>query len=133
MLGMPRRVFTYPADLGWNELNMVSTVGAFIFAAGFLVFVFDALRPKRPPEKAAHNPWNAGTVEWLGGVPPQSWGVRSIPHIASRYPLWDDKDFVRKHDEGRFYLPDAPEGRRETLVTSVLDAQPVQCLRVGGP
>ena len=32
--GMPRRVFTYPAGMGFDGLNLVSTIGAFILAAG---------------------------------------------------------------------------------------------------
>jgi cytochrome c oxidase subunit I+III len=47
--------------------------------------------------------------------------------------LWDQKDFMRDVDEGRFYLADAEEGERETLVTSSIDAEPEQCLRVPGP
>jgi cytochrome c oxidase subunit I len=133
LLGMPRRVFTYAADLGWNELNFVSTIGAFVFAAGFLVFVYDVLRPKGQADRAPRNPWNAGTVEWMAEMPPKPWGARSIPKIESRYPLWDDADFLRKYDEGRFYLPDAEEGYRETVVTSVLDAEPIQCQRIAGP
>jgi cytochrome c oxidase subunit I+III len=39
---------------------------------------------------------------------------------------------MRDVDEGRFYLPDAEEGRRETIVTTAVDAVPVQCLRLGG-
>jgi len=132
LLGMPRRVFTYPSGLGWDWLNLMSTVGAFIFAAGFLVVVFDVLRPKRKQAYAARNPWNAGTLEWLTEMPGADWGVRSIPIVESRYPLWDQPDFVKNVDEGRFYLPDAEEGKRETLVTSVLDATPIQCLRVPG-
>ena len=66
-------------------------------------------------------------------MPGEPWGVRSIPEIDSRYPLWDQPDFVRHVDEGRFYLADAEEGERETLVTSVIDAQPEQCLRLPGP
>ena len=70
------------------------------------------------------NPWNAGTLEWLQEMPGKPWGIRSIPEIDSRYPLWDQPNFVRDVDEGRFYLPDAEEGKRETIVTSVIDAQP---------
>ena len=65
-------------------------------------------------------------------MPGKPWGVRSIPEIDSRYPLWDQPNFVRDVDEGRFYLPDAEEGQRETLVTTAIDAQPVQCLRLPG-
>ena len=133
LLGMPRRVFTYPSGQGFETLNMISSVGAFVLATGLLVFVIDVLRPRKAQAFAARNPWNAGTLEWLAEVPAKSWGIRSIPEIDSRYPLWDQPNFVRDVDEGRFYLPDAEEGERETLVTSTIDARIVQCLRVGGP
>jgi cytochrome c oxidase subunit I+III len=133
LLGMPRRVFTYGAERGWDLLNLVSTIGAFIFAAGFLLFVWDCIRPKGREPNAPRNVWNAGTLEWVAKVPSDSWGLRSIPAINSRYPLWDDKDLLATIDEGRGLLADAREGRRETLVTSVLDAEPVQVLRVGTP
>jgi cytochrome c oxidase subunit I len=131
LMGMPRRVFTYPSNLGWNSLNLVSTIGAFILAAGLLLFIFDTLRPRRNQPEAPANPWRAGTVEWLNDR--QNWGLRTIPHISSRYPLWEDADFAQNVRDGRYYLPDAEEGRRETIVTSVLDAQPIQCLRLPLP
>jgi len=131
LLGMPRRVFTYPGDLGWNWLNLVSTGGAFVFASGIALVVFDVIRPKHRQPRGEQNPWNAGTLEWIS-EPEENWGVRSIPHVASRYPLWEQPDLAREIGEGRWYLPDAAEGRREGLITSVLDAQPEQVLRVGG-
>jgi cytochrome c oxidase subunit I+III len=131
--GMPRRVFTYPEGLGWDWLNLMSTVGAFVLAAGFLVVVWDVLRPKGRQPYSERNPWQAGTLEWLAEMPDRPWGVRSVPVIKSRYPLWEQTNFVRDVDEGRFYIPDAEEGLRETLVTSPLDAEPEQCLRVPGP
>ena len=38
LLGMPRRVYTYPAGLGWETPNLITTVGAFLFACGVLMF-----------------------------------------------------------------------------------------------
>ena len=133
MRGMPRRVFTYQAGLGFDGLNLVSTIGAFILAAGVAVFVWDVFRPKKKQPLSERNPWGAGTLEWLAEMPGEKWGMRSIPEIDSRYPLWEQPNFVRDVDEGRFYLPDAEEGEREMLVTSIIDAQPEQCLRVPGP
>jgi cytochrome c oxidase subunit I len=134
LLGMPRRVFTYPGDIGWDWPNLISTAGAFVIAAGFAVFAWDLLRPKGDDERTPRNPWGAGTLEWAHDVPEDpGWGVRSIPYVTSRYPLWDQPKIVERMDAGRYYLSDAPEGLRETLVTTVLDAKPVQCLRVGGP
>ncbi|MBP1884325.1 cytochrome c oxidase subunit I [Sinorhizobium mexicanum] len=129
--GMPRRVFTYQAELGWDWLNLISTAGAFVFASGVLLVVFDVVRPKHRYRRGELNPWNAGTLEWIS-EPEENWGVRSIPVITSRYPLWDQKTLARDISEGRGYLPDAEEGQREGLVTSVLDARPLQVLRVGG-
>ncbi len=133
LIGMPRRVYTYPAGMGFDNLNFISSIGAFVLAGGFLVFLWDVLRPKGKQPVAPRNVWNAGTLEWLAEVPDQPWGVRCIPIISSRYPLWDQENFVRDVDEGNFYLPDAEEGLRETLVTSTVEATPIQCLRVPGP
>jgi cytochrome c oxidase subunit I+III len=130
--GMPRRVFTYPEGMGFDTLNLVSTIGAFILAAGFLVILWDVVRPRGKAPYAPRNPWNAGTLEWVQEMPGKAWGIRSIPEIDSRYPIWDQPNLVRDVDEGRFYLPDAEEGSRETIVTSVIDAQPQQCQRLPG-
>ncbi|MGE0160169.1 MAG: cytochrome c oxidase subunit I [Gemmatimonadales bacterium] len=133
MRGMPRRVFTYPADIGLDALNLISTIGAFVLAAGLGVVAWDVIRPKRREAHARRNPWDAGTLEWTLEMPPKPWGIRSIPEIDGRYPLWEQPDLLRDIDQGRFYLPDAEEGRRETLITSVIDANPEQCQRLPGP
>ncbi|MER9436238.1 cytochrome c oxidase subunit I [Mesorhizobium sp. M0618] len=127
--GMPRRVFTYPEGIGWDWLNLISMIGAYVFAAGVLVVVFDVVRPKHREPRSEQNPWKAGTLEWLN-EPEENWGVRSIPIIESRYPLWDQADLMQKVNEGAYYLRSAKENRRETLITSVLDAHPLQCQRV---
>ena len=128
--GMPRRIFTYPDGLGWDWLNLVSTLGAFTMAAGVAILILDVLRPGKP--RAPRNPWNAGTLEWVAGDPTEPWGIRSVPPVSSRYPLWDQPNLLRDIDEGRFYLPGSPDQRRETMVTDVLDATPQQVLRVPG-
>ncbi len=132
LLGMPRRVFTYPANMGFDTLNFVSTIGSFILASGIAVVFWDLVRPKGNEPYSERNPWNAGTLEWLQEMPGKPWGIRSIPEIDSRYPLWDQPNFQRDVDEGRFYLPDAEENMRETIVTSIIDAKPQQCLRLPG-
>ena len=129
--GMPRRIFTYPEGLGWDWLNLVSTVGAFVFASGVAIVAADVAWPKHRRPKSEINPWSAGTLEWIS-EPEENWGVRSVPVIVSRYPLWDQPNLMADIKAGRFYLPDAREGRRETLVTSVLDAEPQLLLRVAG-
>ena len=133
LMGLPRRVFTYPAGLGLEPLNLLSTAGAFVLAAGFAVVAWDVLRPKARQPHAPRNPWSAGTVEWLQEIPGEPWGVRTIPRVDRRYPLWETPHFLRDYDAGAFFLPDAEEGRREMLVTSSIDAEPIQCMRIPGP
>lgn len=133
MMGMPRRVYTYGESMDWGWLNMLSTVASFVIAAGFLVFVYDLLRKKRDFDGPKRNPWNAGTLEWSHDIPEESWGVRCIPYITTRYPLWQQPQIVERMDAGRYYLPDTEFGHRETLVTTVLDAKPLHIQRVTGP
>ena len=133
LLGMPRRVYTYPTGLGWDWLNLISTVGAFVIAAGFAVFVWDLVTHVRRSKLTPRNPWGGGTLEWTHDVPGENWGIRSIPHVSSRYPLWDDEKLLERIDAGRYYLPDSPDGKRETIITSVIDARPLQVQTVTGP
>jgi cytochrome c oxidase subunit I+III len=131
VLGMPRRVYTYPAGLGWDGLNLVSTVGAFLFACGVALFLVDVARRFRLAiEGNAGNVWNAGTLEWL---PTGNYAHRSIPVVRSREPLWDQPRLAEEVEAGAYYLPGAPTGRRETVLTSALDATPQSLLRMPDP
>jgi cytochrome c oxidase subunit I+III len=130
LIGMPRRVYTYPEGLGWDALNMTSTVGAFVAAAGVALFVLDLARNFRPTfSENVGNIWNAGTLEWLPTEPHQT---RSIPLVTSREPLWDRPSISAEVEQGRWYLPGTLTGGRETLVTSPIEAVPQYILRVPG-
>ncbi|NDV51143.1 cytochrome c oxidase subunit I [Salipiger sp. PrR003] len=133
VMGMPRRVWTYDVTDGWAVLNMVSTIGAFIFAAGFVVLAVNVLWPRGKAPLVERNLWNAGTMEWSAEVPDKPWGVRSIPYIHTRYPLWEQKELLGEMDRGEWFLPDAEEGKRELIITDILDARPLYVQRVGGP
>ena len=114
LMGMPRRVWTYSDHLGVSTLNLVSTLGAFTIALGVLIFIVDLVRNFRVGEGGKDNPFGSGTLEFL---PQDVYSTRSIPHIKSRYPLWDDPDLPRAVAAGEHYLPDAPTGGRETIIT----------------
>jgi cytochrome c oxidase subunit I+III len=130
LMGMPRRTYTYLAELGWGPLNMISTIGAFMIAAGVLVFIIDLILNFRPFEGVEGNPWNAGTLEWL---PNGFYQTRSIPIVTSREPLWDDPQLSDDVEAGRYYLPYSATGRRETIVTSPIGAEPQYVLQMPGP
>jgi cytochrome c oxidase subunit I+III len=133
LVGMPRRVYSYPADAGWGALNMVSTVGAAVLAAGFLVFLKAAWSGMRNGPVSGPNPWNAGTLEWLEGTPMPAYSVSSVPVVTSRYPLWDQPELGEHVRAGRYHLAEAHRGRRETIVTTAVDALPDYVLRLPGP
>ena len=131
LAGMPRRVYTYPDTVQWALLNMISTLGAFAFAAGVLIVVIDLLRQFRISDRnIVGNLWNAPSLEWL---PNDTFGMRSIPRIESRYPLWMQPNLPEDIEAGRYYLPGAPTGGRETLATSAIDAEPEFVMRLPQP
>jgi cytochrome c oxidase subunit I+III len=131
LAGMPRRVWTYSSYLGWDWLNLISTAGAFIMAGGVLVFIIDLVRNFRFSQQGvSDNPWNAGTLEFL---PSDVYSTRSIPHVTSRDPLWDQPNLAQQVREGLHYLPNAPTGGRETLITSVIEAKPQYVIQMPGP
>ena len=129
LLGMPRRVYTYAGDLGWNFLNLLSSVGAFILAAGVAVFIVDAVRVLLKKETEHDNPWNAPTLEWL---PQAEHGMRSIPQVDSREPIWSNPSLAQEVEAGRHWLPGTHSGGRETLVTSWRTAVPQHLLVLPG-
>jgi cytochrome c oxidase subunit I+III len=131
LMGMPRRVYTYPAVMEWGVLNMISTIGAFLVAAGIALFLIDLVRNLRPTlSDTAGNTWNGATLEWL---PNNVYGPRSIPIVTSADPLWDQPRLAEEVEAGRYYLPGSITGLRETIVTSSIEATPQYLLRLPGP
>jgi cytochrome c oxidase subunit 1 len=122
MIGMPRRVYTYVDGLGWNGMNMLATAGAFLFAAGIVLFLVNAVASMRSGPIAGRNPWNADTLEWSTSSPPPNYNFREIPVVEGRYPLWDASG-TNPHVVG------LRDDRREVLVTTVLDATP-ECISI---
>jgi cytochrome c oxidase subunit 1/cytochrome c oxidase subunit I+III len=89
LLGMPRRVYTYPASMGWDAYNLAETVGAFLLAAGLVLIAVNlGVSCFRGP-RVGPNPWGAPTLEWAAGSPPAPYNFEQIPRVTSEYPLWD--------------------------------------------
>ena len=131
LMGMPRRVYTYLPGRAWEVTNMISTIGAFMFAAGVLIFLVELARNFRfTVDDDAGNVYKGGTLEWL---PTGLYSTRSIPVVKSRYPLWTDPDICKDVEEGRYFLPNAPTGHRETIITSPIRAEPEYIQIMPGP
>ena len=89
--GMPRRIYTYPADVGWNTENMLATVGVFLMAGGTLIFVYNLLTSIKSGKDAGRDPWDANTLEWMTTSPPPMHNFDFTPVVFSERPLWDHK------------------------------------------
>jgi cytochrome c oxidase subunit 1 len=90
-LGMPRRVYTYPAGRGWETWNMISTAGVVFQIAGTLFFVWNVVQSLRAGAKAGDDPWDAWTLEWTTSSPPPEYNFEKLPVVRSSRPLWDLK------------------------------------------
>ena len=101
MMGMPRRIYTYPADRGWDFWNLVASLGVLFQGAAILVFLVNVVLVLRRGERAGNDPWDAWTLEWSTGSPAPPYNFETVPAVGSRRPLWD-----LKH-------PDDPDGPHE--------------------
>ncbi len=114
LLGMPRRVYTYEAGLGWDWLNLLSSVGGFIMAAGVAMILLDIALHFRFGRPAPRNPWNADTLEWATATPPGSYNFASLPDLRTRHPLWEQPELPDTIARGQHGLSAIDHGRRET-------------------
>ncbi|TJV12199.1 MAG: cytochrome c oxidase subunit I, partial [Mesorhizobium sp.] len=115
--GMPRRVYTYPAELGWGNINLFITGGAVLFFLSFVLFTFNLVHGALKGAPAGDNPWDAGTLEWATSSPPPSYNFARIPIVTNVEPLWAEREA----------LPVATGLRvdvRELLISTVAEAHP---------
>ena len=132
LLGMPRRVYTYEAGLGWEFHNQLSTVGAFILGIGILVTIVNWYRARRRDPAAPNDPWGGETLEWYATSPPAHYNFVTVPTIRSREPMWDQPELAsgaQSPAEGGRTLLDG----HSTLSTSALDARPQAVVHMPHP
>jgi cytochrome c oxidase subunit I+III len=126
-MGMPRRVHTYLAEMGWSELNLLSTIGAFTLATGVAIGVVNFIVSLYFGRRAPNDPWSASELEWETSSPPASYNFRYLPTVNTRDPLWMEDRAEQPVVMG------LREDRRETLVTTTLDAHPDYRSVLAGP
>jgi cytochrome c oxidase subunit I+III len=89
--GMPRRVYTYPEGMGLETYNLLSSIGAFVFATGVLLSVVNFVLSLRRGARAGNNPWDADSLEWSVTSPPPDAQFARLPVVRDRHPLWDEQ------------------------------------------
>jgi cytochrome c oxidase subunit 1 len=117
LMGMPRRVYTYPAGMGLELPNLLSSIGGLVVASAVLLFVINMVVSMRAGRAASDNPWEAATLEWATSSPPPPYNFAHIPVVDSRTPLWDSPGQLAVAHGLRV-------NDRELLLTTVVDAIP---------
>ncbi|WDL98296.1 cbb3-type cytochrome c oxidase subunit I [Alicyclobacillus sp. ALC3] len=99
LMGMQRRMYTYPATMGWNTLNLISTIGAYIMGIGFLFIVIQVVYSLKHGERdLTGDPWDGRTLEWALPSPAPHYNFAVIPTIESRDAWWELKQQGRQEE-----------------------------------
>ena len=138
LLGMPRRVYTYPEGMGWDTHNLLSTIGAFILALGILLFIINFFWSHygKGGTPAGRDPWGGDTLEWSQESPPAQAQFQSLVEVTSRHPMWEQRTLspvtARIRDQLEMFRW-RPLDWRGALVVSMTDARPLAIVHVPGP
>jgi cytochrome c oxidase subunit I+III len=133
LLGMPRRIYTYPGHEGWIWLNLLSSVGGFIMTIGFGLAVIDLLAQLRYGRRVRRDPWRATTLEWAMPIPPAPYAFASIPHIKARADCVAPGELAPSLARGEGYLGFARNGWQETLGVHMTSGAPEQLIVLSRP
>jgi cytochrome c oxidase subunit I+III len=121
LLGMPRRQYTYPSDMGWGSYNLVESIGSYVLALGLLLVVANLVWSWFKAVPAGNDPFGGATLEWSTTSPPPHYNYPVIPKVSSAYPMWDPED--RAADAQRLELGERVlEDGHQTPGSSALDA-----------
>ncbi|MEH6565235.1 MAG: cytochrome c oxidase subunit I [Halopseudomonas sp.] len=123
LLGMPRRIYTYDAEMGWGWLNLLSSIGGFVMSIGVAVVIIDIALHFRFGRKAECNPWDADTLEWATPMPASAYNFASLPHIHTRHPMWDCPDLPKTIEQGEHGLGEVMYERRDIFGSDAITAE----------
>ncbi|MCP3715922.1 cytochrome c oxidase subunit I [Paraburkholderia sp. CNPSo 3281] len=128
LLGMPRRIYTYSGDEGWNWLNLLSSVGSFVMTIGFALVVIDIVVQVRFGRRVRRNPWESTTLEWAMPIPPAPYAFASIPRIDAETEGVAPGLLATSLARGEGYLGFTRNGWQETLGVHMTSGEPEQLI-----
>ncbi|WP_127532718.1 cytochrome c oxidase subunit I [Paenibacillus kobensis] len=92
LMGMPRRIYTYLDGLGFNEMNLISTIGAFLMGLGTIFFIINIIVTAVSGQKASNDPWEDGrTLEWTIPSPAPEYNFKQTPLVRGYDAFWKEK------------------------------------------
>ena len=111
--GMPRRIYTYDANIGFDLWNLVATIGSIILGISILALLHNMFWSKRKGEIAGNDPWDGRTLEWSIPSPPPHYNFASIPTVNKVDDFWYSKQKQIKNevpaeasdDEANIHMP----------------------------
>ncbi len=97
LAGMPRRIADYSASAGWNDWNLLATIGGFTIAVSILPFLWNVFVSLRNGKIAGDDPWEGNTLEWATSSPPPPYNFDHLPEIRSERPVFDARHGLAGH------------------------------------
>jgi len=92
LMGMPRRIWTYLDGLGFNNLNLISTIGAMLMGVGTIFFLLNIIITSLKPKNASNDPWEDGrTLEWTIPSPAPEYNFAQTPLVRGYDAFWKEK------------------------------------------
>ena len=92
--GMPRRYYDYQPE--YQIYHVISTIGSYIMASGFLLTAYYLLASLFGGRLAPANPWGGRSLEWQCASPPPFDNFSTQPRVGDCYDFsairWDEKE-----------------------------------------
>jgi cytochrome c oxidase subunit 1 len=120
LTGMPRRTYRYPSGMGWDTMNLIETIGAFVIMVSVLILFVNMIYSTRRGPIASSDPWDARTLEWSIPSPPPVYNFAEIPVVEARDDWWHRK--YTEDADGR--LVRLPSGGADDPADEPRDADP---------
>jgi cytochrome c oxidase subunit 1 len=121
--GMPADVYKFYEDQGQDLPNLLSSIGALIFAVGVILTLVNAAASYGRGVASGPDAWGGTTLEWFAPSPPPVHNFDLVPDVRSGEPLADIREAVRRR-RTRWSPPPAvaPDREPEPVAVGAADA-----------